>query len=191
MLITFGSFEELTGRTGSRDYVQREVRAQTKKEDQRCFEKFADEVSVELGDAVREIHEVSNRIHSGLEGLEKFSPLEDDEILKFSLTELINLITESKPSAGDNIYVNLNGNSHYGLYVGGNEVIHYLNDKRGVVVESLANFAKGETVLLIDTPQIYSAREVISRAYSRLGELDYGLFNDSGEHFVYWCKRGD
>lgn len=41
-----------------------------------------------------------------------------------------------------------------------------------------------------DKFRLYSPRETIERAYSRLGETKYNLALNNCEHFAIWCKTG-
>ena len=38
--------------------------------------------------------------------------------------------------------------------------------------------------------KLYSPKETVSRAYSRLGETSYDLIKNNCEHFAIWCKTG-
>lgn len=35
---------------------------------------------------------------------------------------------------------------------------------------------------------LYSNKETVKRAYSRIGEREYDLFTNNCEHFAVWCK---
>ena len=37
---------------------------------------------------------------------------------------------------------------------------------------------------------LYSHKETVERALSRLGETDYSLFSNNCEHFAIWCRTG-
>jgi len=41
-----------------------------------------------------------------------------------------------------------------------------------------------------DIEKIYSPRETVARAKSKIGTSDYNLFGNNCEHFAIWCKTG-
>ena len=95
--------------------------------------------------------------------------------------------------------------SHFGVYAEtphGPRVIHYCNtegpsDFYGIVretaVEKFLNGAEEFNVYAFDPkeyPRIYSGKETVERARSRLGDGDYHLLWNNCEHFTTWCKTG-
>ena len=42
----------------------------------------------------------------------------------------------------------------------------------------------------IKRKRIYSPRETLKRAYSRIGECKYNMISNNCEHFAMWCKTG-
>ena len=92
---------------------------------------------------------------------------------------------------------------HYGVYVGNKKVVHYAgragdwdNDiaVREVSMKEFLQDAK--TYMICKFPQqsslpnyhLYSNKETVKRAYSRLGEREYDLFTNNCEHFAVWCR---
>lgn len=117
---------------------------------------------------------------------------------------------------------------HYGIYIGGGEVIHYaapggdfgdsicvhktafdrfLDGGEGFALEFSQNYT-GNVIapLPASSPfgaiktvadliksigyRVYSGKETVQRAYSRLGENKYSLIFNNCEHFALWCKTG-
>jgi hypothetical protein len=102
------------------------------------------------------------------------------------------------PNPGDHLRTPRTGYTHHGLYVGNGRVIHYagmssLGMKDGPIEEtSLEAFAGGARVDIVSHPERRHARsESVTRAKSRLGEVQYGLSGNNCEHFVNWCIEGD
>jgi hypothetical protein len=73
-------------------------------------------------------------------------------------------------------------------------VVHYSGLSGGfwqcgpVEEVSLARFAHGRSVQIVDHPEsLYAPEEIVRRARSRLGENDYRLLTNNCEHFCNWC----
>ncbi|XP_066299033.1 uncharacterized protein [Branchiostoma lanceolatum] len=85
------------------------------------------------------------------------------------------------------------GFSHWAVYVGRGWVIHLLDDGKvqkdrfwDVVGDSLAkinNYLDGEMNVL-------PREEIVKRARSKLGEMEYNLVSYNCEHFATWCRNG-
>lgn len=75
---------------------------------------------------------------------------------------------------------------HHGIYVGEDTVMHYVGE--GIVLANLSEFAQGQPISCVDHPDI-DLDKVLERAYSRLGEKRYGIFNNC-ESFCNWCCIG-
>lgn len=64
------------------------------------------------------------------------------------------------------------------------------------VSERIKKILKGEGIQLFHRMRrakdyhLYSPRETVRRAESRLGEASYNLLTDNCEHFAIWCKTG-
>lgn len=89
------------------------------------------------------------------------------------------------------------GYFHHGIYVGGDQVVHYAGYchalHHGPVEEvSLPRFSAGQRVWMDTsaTPR-YPGQEVVRRARSRLGEDCYRLLTNNCEHFCTWCLSGE
>ncbi|MBL0385228.1 lecithin retinol acyltransferase family protein [Tumebacillus sp. ITR2] len=91
--------------------------------------------------------------------------------------------------AGDHIYSQRVGYTHHGIYVGSGRVIHYLLD-HGICETTLDGFACGSNIHRKSSIKRYSDREIVRRAYARIGESDYNLFHNNCEHFANWCRNG-
>lgn len=91
---------------------------------------------------------------------------------------------------------------HYGVYVGNRKVIHYggkagdWNKDVAVREVNMKDFLQDATTYMIcEFPHrsnlrdyhLYSNKETVKRAYSRLGERKYDLFTNNCEHFAVWC----
>ncbi|WP_295788500.1 lecithin retinol acyltransferase family protein [uncultured Veillonella sp.] len=115
---------------------------------------------------------------------------------------------------GDIVFCKRTGYEHYGIYVGGNRIIHYessIKDKiegRPKVAETTIAKFKGEDIIFTINPEhllsffqdyglfdegnykFYSPSETVRRAKSKLGTADYNLLWNNCEHFALWCKTG-
>lgn len=103
---------------------------------------------------------------------------------------------------------------HYGVYIGDDEVIHYQGDgdvgiNNYVIQTGMDQFMKGQKEFFvldfkhiqeeyrdnfnIDNrfEKIYSSKETVERAKSKLYEGDYSLLFNNCEHFASWCKTGN
>lgn len=82
---------------------------------------------------------------------------------------------------------------HHGIYIGGNNVIHYsglAGNASGseVAITSLKKFSNGNGHYVVPHPNAkFHGDEVVKRARKRLGEDQYNLATNNCEHFVNWC----
>ncbi|MFT5721198.1 MAG: hypothetical protein ACI9W6_001511 [Motiliproteus sp.] len=83
---------------------------------------------------------------------------------------------------GDVLYIQYTAFKHYGIFVGGNKVIH--NSKKFLKVEeiSLEDFSDGKSVTL-STIKSKNPNIAIQTAKKYLG-IPYSLFSENCEHFV-------
>lgn len=95
---------------------------------------------------------------------------------------------------GDHLVVSRGLFTHHGLYLGGQQVIHYgggLSSREqadGVEIVSLAAFADGRSITVQPHPSAtYDPDARLQRALSRLGERQYHPLTNNCEHFVNWC----
>lgn len=95
---------------------------------------------------------------------------------------------------GDHLVVSRGLFTHHGLYLGGQQVIHYggglssREQANGVEIVSLADFADGRSITVQPHPSAtYGADTRLQRALSRLGECQYHPLTNNCEHFVNWC----
>ena len=54
----------------------------------------------------------------------------------------------------------------------------------------LLTLKKAYEFIFEEEPTIYSAKETVKRARSRIGQRGYNLFLQNCEHFAIWCKTG-
>ena len=106
--------------------------------------------------------------------------------------------------------------SHYGVYVGDGNVIHYSGEKgdfvgvKSIRYGTMNDFLGGKKEFFelifrkvhlkprkekrYETQSeeyfLYSPEETVERAKSRLGETKYNLALNNCEHFAIWCKTG-
>jgi hypothetical protein len=107
------------------------------------------------------------------------------------------LVANEEPLLGSHIVTPRRGYLHHGIYVGGGKIVHYAGlvhglRRRPVEETTLDRFARGRPVWVrFDRPPIFSSREVIRRARSRMGEDGYRLLTNNCEHFCEWCLHGE
>lgn len=107
------------------------------------------------------------------------------------------------PPVGAVIYTKRPIYCHYGIYVGGGEVIHFTAGKNSeksaknadVQRTSLAVFLNGDKLFVEpeDSGKSYSPKETVARAESMLGTQKgkYNLVFYNCENFAHWCKYGE
>ncbi|MDR1051579.1 MAG: lecithin retinol acyltransferase family protein [Deltaproteobacteria bacterium] len=79
--------------------------------------------------------------------------------------------------------------THHGIYVGNDEVVHYLLG--GVSLTTLEVFTEEKpTVRVRHADPAYEPARVVGRALSRLAENEYNLVFKNCEHFCNWCVEG-
>lgn len=115
-------------------------------------------------------------------------------------------MSDSKPKfrVADHLFIDCPGYSHHGLYAGDDRVIHFEStparkflgtlkgDEPAICEVSLAEFSGGKQIHVRDYDEdVFSPKETIERALSRLGEKGYLLHENNCEHFVVWCKTGE
>ena len=93
---------------------------------------------------------------------------------------------------------------HFGVYVGGNQVVHFTNygpnndifdgfnmKEARIQKTSIDIFADGASIS-VDKSEfpMYSGYAVAERAESRIGDLygDYNVVDMNCEHFANWCR---
>jgi hypothetical protein len=87
---------------------------------------------------------------------------------------------------------------HHGIYVGKGSVIHFSGDtddpgNASIRREPLSAFGDGRAPRVVSYSEVkcFSAKEVVKRAESRLGEKGYSLLENNCEHYAVWCKTGE
>lgn len=99
---------------------------------------------------------------------------------------------DDMPDLGDHIFAQRLGYTHHGIYIGDGRIIHYWADK--VQIDTIDVFKNGGSLCVMSvqsSPTKYSHKEIINRAYIRLGEDKYNLIINNCEHFARWCRNGD
>jgi hypothetical protein len=97
---------------------------------------------------------------------------------------------------GDHLVTPRTGYTHHGIYIGGNDVIHYAGFSDGmkkdrIAITSLEEFKNGHSVTVNNyLSRTYDYEEAVERAYSRLDEDWYNVLVNNCEHFANWCVMG-
>jgi hypothetical protein len=111
------------------------------------------------------------------------------------ISDKVNLYA-NLPNIGSHLKTPRIGYTHHGIYVGNYKVVHYAGLADGlnsapVEEVSIEKFLNGKTYEVIPHPnKTYSIKEIVNRAYSRIGEDNYGVVGNNCEHFVHWCIYG-
>ncbi|MFN4786316.1 MAG: lecithin retinol acyltransferase family protein [Pseudanabaena sp.] len=84
---------------------------------------------------------------------------------------------------------------HHGIYIGDSQVIHFLNDKKGVCETSLEQFcrmSKNKRYGLIHSNCKESRDKVVRQAKKVIKDQDfkYNLAFENCEHFANYCRSG-
>lgn len=112
--------------------------------------------------------------------------------------------TKEKTSYGDHIRVNRGMYYHHGIYVTDLHVIHFASitpghemdpNEASIIDTTLEQFLKGgECEKRIYTEEEEkskrSPQEIVSYAYSRLGDKGYNVVSNNCEHFANECVFG-
>lgn len=111
---------------------------------------------------------------------------------------------EQNFNKGDVLCVNRGLYSHYGVYAGNGEVIHFTSDNgdgtseinplnADVVKTDFEAFSKGDEVTVDNQENpVFSGDDIVYRAESLIGSQKgkYDLAVNNCEHFAKWCKTG-
>lgn len=98
---------------------------------------------------------------------------------------------------GKHIYVDRGVYTHHGIGIGEGKVIHFSGFEDDLMtgpieITSLEDFAgEGEVQVKIYDEREYRAGDAVARAYQRLGEEGYDIWDNNCEHFVAWCITGE
>lgn len=102
-------------------------------------------------------------------------------------------------SFGSHIKTYRTGYSHHGIYCGNGRVVHYSGfaqafKKGRLEITTLERFLGSEKkYYVIKYPAnkiMFSAKDIVRRALSRVGEDRYNLVFNNCEHFAAWCVTG-
>ena len=103
---------------------------------------------------------------------------------------------------GDHLFVHCLGYSHHGIEVGEDRVVHFDSDPwRKIAAQrssrppricetTLRGFTQGRPVYTRQYDLSDDPERVVQRAYQRIDEQCYDLFDNNCEHFAVWCKTG-
>ena len=97
--------------------------------------------------------------------------------------------------SGAHIKVQRAGYTHHGIYIGKNQVIHYIGDfqdkKPSIRQDSLQSFqGNSSKIIRVTHSNAFPSRIVVKNAKSRLGETEYNLLYNNCESFATWCVTG-
>ena len=90
---------------------------------------------------------------------------------------------------GDHLVFDRGIYEHHAIYVSNHRFIHYLDDE-GITYGSIDDDEYESYTIRKHPWRMYSRKESVRRAKSRLGESDYNLLFNNCEHFVSWCILG-
>lgn len=110
-------------------------------------------------------------------------------------------------SVGDIIYTERKHGlySHYGIYVGENQVVHFSAPKgretdaesADIIQTSIEEFLRGDQLFVLrEKPgsdyKPYPPDVIVERAKAEIGKRKgtYSLVSNNCEHFAYWCRYG-
>lgn len=104
----------------------------------------------------------------------------------------------SRIRVGDHLIVQRLGDTHHGLYIGSDQVVHYISSLDGLVnhnkigITSVSEFSQGYPlkIKLHDHPR-YSPEEAADRACLQIGELEPLQQSHDSAQFVDWCLEGE
>jgi NC domain. len=145
------------------------------------IEDKAENIHPVFGKTVRTLNNINDTIENAMDSNTS------SRILREFLSE-----EDKEYELADHLFVQRSVYTHHGLYIGSENVIHYLREE-GIVMTSLEVFADGAKIhrkTVNESPIRYSRAEVIVRAFSRLNEQKYFLLNNNCENFVKWCRAG-
>ena len=96
---------------------------------------------------------------------------------------------------GDHIKVRRLGYTHHGIYINGNEVIHFTGEplrKSHARVESTTLFAflRGGAPQVVTYGTCSPPETTLRRAREQAGKAGYSLLFNNCEHFAHFCKTG-
>ncbi|XP_022803968.1 lecithin retinol acyltransferase-like [Stylophora pistillata] len=112
-------------------------------------------------------------------------------------------------SAGDLIVFHRGLYKHYAVNVGNGEIVHVTSSdltidackgkecstfyKAVIKKEKFEDFVKAGDEVSVETrgEKPFSPEEIVRRANSSLGPMNYNLFWGNCEHFVRWCCYGE
>ncbi len=95
--------------------------------------------------------------------------------------------------AGDHVRVLREGRWDHAIDCGDRTVIHFVGGPGAAIRHSpLADFARiGERVEVVPhLERVHPPREVVARAYSRMGDPAFAHMFGGAEQFAVWCKSG-
>lgn len=91
------------------------------------------------------------------------------------------------------------GYTHHGIYIGDGKVIEFSGLASGygkgpIQIVNLENFSGNSSIYRWNydfyREEIYSPDEIVLRALSQIGTLDYNVLSKNCENFANWCVTG-
>jgi hypothetical protein len=119
------------------------------------------------------------------------------------LRDLDKVSSDRKLRPGTILRVGRTGYWHYGVYIGGDETVHFTSadsdvpSNNRVMRTSMFKFlGDAEDFQTLKFPErvcgrrVFSGRETCARAIEKIGLSDYSYLNNNCQHFAIWCKTG-
>ncbi|NRD52078.1 hypothetical protein D7Y11_14075 [Corallococcus sp. AB018] len=135
---------------------------------------------------------------------ERFSnSIKTDVFQDSHLRDLDKVSTDRKLRPGTILRVGRTGFWHYGVYVGGDEAVHFtsadsdVSANNRVMRTGMSKFlGDAEEFQILKFPErvcgrrVYSGRATCARAIEKIGLGDYSFLGNNCQHFAVWCKSG-
>lgn len=150
------------------------------------------DIGDEFVDMINDIGEICEDLPELLEGdWENVKEARDINML-ISEFDAEEELLEEELELGDHLYALRLGYTHHGIYIGDGQVIHYLAEQ--VKIDTVKTFGAGFRICkkeLWESYTSYEAEEIVERARSRMGEMEYHLLFNNCEQFCRWCRCGE
>ncbi|RIX59275.1 hypothetical protein D3P08_03730 [Paenibacillus nanensis] len=159
----------------------KQVANETKHKVRRKVEVIANNIDSGFGTKVENFYKSVEKIETNFENIS--DAINPNKILERTIKE------RKEFKTGDHLYVQRVGYTHHGIYLGGEKVIHYLDDE-GICIHDLETFSRGVRVHVKNSYVTYEPSRIVERAFSRIGEKNYNVVSNNCEHFANWCRSG-
>ncbi|WP_404363145.1 lecithin retinol acyltransferase family protein [Corallococcus coralloides] len=141
---------------------------------------------------------------AGTPAHERFSnSIKTDVFQDSHLRDLDGVSTDRKLRPGTILRVGRTGFWHYGVYIGGDEVVHFTSVDSDVSTDNqvmrtpmsrfLGDASEFQTLKFpqrVRGRRVYSGRATCARAIEKIGMGGYSLLDNNCQHFAVWCKTG-